>query len=46
MTSKLKFIVLLVTGITILINCKKDKPEGCWDGSTTVIEQHSYDTIK
>ncbi|MDB4088700.1 hypothetical protein N9544_03655 [Flavobacteriales bacterium] len=27
------------------MNCKKDKPEGCWDGSTHIIEQHSFDTI-
>lgn len=39
-------IITIVTLTLILWNCKKDKPEGCWDGSTTVIEQHSYDTIK
>lgn len=46
MSSQFKITSIFLLTITFLMNCKKEKPEGCWDGSTTIIKEHSLDTIK
>lgn len=45
MSSAIKNTFLILLSISLFLNCKKDKPEGCWDGSTHVIQEHSLDTI-
>ena len=42
---QIKIIIVVLVALTILLNCKKEKPNECWDGNVNVIQEHSLDTI-